>query len=241
MTATAPPLFSFNDVSVSVDGRLALDRVSLQIERTGITAVVGPSGSGKTTLLRLCNRLTVPSSGWVRYRGEPLDQLDPLTLRRAVGMVFQVPTPFPGTVRDNLLVAVADASEVAMVAALEDAGLERSFLSRDAQALSGGEAQRVCLARTLLTEPAVLLLDEPTSALDIDARLAFEGVVRRIADAGTSVVWVTHDLEQAQRVADRSIVLMGGRVASEAEARRFVQRGVAGQPDAQNGGNDGSD
>lgn len=245
MNTTDAPLFSFHDVSVVVGGRQALDGVDVEIERAGITVVLGPSGSGKTTLLRLCNRLTVPSHGSVRYGGEPLDQFDPLALRRAVGMVFQVPTPFAGSVRDNLLVAVSNASDAAMVAALEDVGLERSFMSRDAQALSGGEAQRVCLARTLLTEPAVLLLDEPTSALDIDARLAFERAVRRIADAGTSVVWVTHDLEQAQRVADRTIVLVDGRLASEVEARRFVERGVT-EPDSEraaapDGGNDGSD
>ena len=96
----------------------------------------------------------------------------------------------------------------------------------------------MCLARTLLTEPAVLLLDEPTSALDVDSRFAFQGVVRRLAAAGTSVVWVTHDLEQAARVGDRSIVLIDGRIRSEAEARAYREH----QPEsrergAENGSN----
>jgi putative ABC transport system ATP-binding protein len=217
----APPLFELRDVSVEIDDRLALASVSCSIPPDGITVVLGPSGSGKSTLLRLCNRLAVPTSGSVRYRGDDLDTLDPLALRRAVGMVFQRPTPFRGTVRENLAVAVADADDASMTEVLERVHLGGSFLERQAQELSGGEAQRACLARTLLTEPAVLLLDEPTSALDVDSRFAFEGVVRRLAEAGTSVVWVTHDLEQAGRVGDRSIVLIEGRIRSEAEARAY--------------------
>ena len=208
--------------TVEIDGRRALNEVSCTVEASGITVVLGPSGSGKTTLLRLCNRLTVPTSGKISYRGESLDAVDPLALRRAVGMVFQRPTPFAGSVRDNLQVAVADAGDNAMSALLTSVGLDRSFLDRDAQSLSGGEAQRVCLARTMLTEPEAVLLDEPTSALDVDARLAFERLMRGIADAGTPVVWVTHDLEQARRVGDRSIVLVEGRLGSEEEARHFI-------------------
>lgn len=215
------PLFTFTEVTVVFDGRRALANVSCAIPSGGVTVVLGPSGSGKTTLLRLCNRLTVPTSGSVSYRGDDLDTLDPLALRRAVGMVFQQPTPFPGSVRDNLAVAVADASESEMTAALERVNLDSSFLGRPAQELSGGEAQRVCLARTLMTEPEVLLLDEPTSSLDVDSRLAFERLIGHVADEGTAVVWVTHDLEQARRVGDSSIVLIDGRVGSDAEARSF--------------------
>jgi putative ABC transport system ATP-binding protein len=235
--ALAPPLFEFTDVTVEIDGRLMLANVSGAIPSTGVTVVLGPSGSGKTTLLRLCNRLSVPTSGSVSYRGDDLDTLDPLALRRAVGMVFQRPTPFRGTVRENLAVAVADAGDEAMTEVLARVNLDLAFLSRQAQELSGGEAQRVCLARTLLTEPAALLLDEPTSALDVDSRLAFERLVRQLADVGTAVVWVTHDLEQARRVGDRSIVLIEGRIRSEAEARAYRER----EPELREGGaEDGS-
>ncbi len=227
MTEPARPLFTFDRVTVEIGGRRALNEVSCAVAASGITVVLGPSGSGKATLLRLCNRLTVPTGGTVRYRGERRDELDPLALRRAVGMVFQRPAPFVGTVRDNLEVAVADASDEAMSSVLTGVGLDHSFLDRDAQALSGGEAQRVCLARTMLTEPEALLLDEPTSALDIDARLAFERLMRGIADTGTPIVWVTHDLEQARRVGNRSIVLVEGRLGTEEEARRFIDRDAA--------------
>lgn len=232
MTDRSTLLFAFDRVTVEIGGRRALDEVSCTVEASGITVVLGPSGSGKTTLLRLCNRLTIATSGTVSYRGAPLDAVDPLALRRAVGMVFQRPTPFAGSVRDNLEVAVAGASDEAMAGVLSEVGLDRSFLERDAQALSGGEAQRVCLARTMLTGPEALLLDEPTSALDIDARLAFERLMRGIAEAGTPMVWVTHDLEQARRVGERSIVLVEGRLGSEDEARRFIEREAAEEAEA---------
>jgi putative ABC transport system ATP-binding protein len=101
--------FELERVTVVRAGRLVLDEITTRIPAAGITVVAGPSGAGKTTLLRLCNRLAVPDTGVVRYRGQPLDELDPLVLRRRVGMVFQRPTPFPGTVADNLAVARPDA------------------------------------------------------------------------------------------------------------------------------------
>src|SRR5215472_6627397 len=101
--------FEFERVTVQRAGRLVLDEVTARIPATGITVVSGPSGAGKTTLLRLCNRLEVPDGGTVCYRGQPLDELDPLELRRRVGMVFQRATPFPGSVADNLAVARPDA------------------------------------------------------------------------------------------------------------------------------------
>ena len=184
-------------MSLEIDGATILDHVDLAIADGGITVLVGPSGAGKSTLLRLLNRLEVPTAGEVRFRGRPLADLDSSALRRRVGMVFQRPAPFPGTVRDNLLVADPDADEEALVAALHAARLDAAFLDRPADELSGGEAQRMCLARTLVTQPEVLLMDEPTSALDPDARRRLERTALRLADEGRELVWVTHDLEQA--------------------------------------------
>ncbi len=184
--------------------------------------LVGPSGSGKTTLLRLCNRLEVPSSGRVLLGGDDVADLDPRRLRRRVGMVFQRPVVFAGTVRDNLAVAGDDQPDGRFAAVLERVGLDPSFLDRTADDLSGGEAQRVCIARTLLTDPEVLLMDEPTSALDPEHRLVIEARARALADAGTPVVWVTHDLDQARRLADRTVVLVDGGVADDETAARFL-------------------
>lgn len=210
--AMAPPLFAFEDVVLEAEGRRILDGLSAELPDGGVTCLVGPSGSGKSTMLRLCNRLEVPTSGLVRFRGHDIAELDPLQHRRRVGMVFQRPTPFPGTVRENLLVARPDASTDELEAALERAALGPEFLDRVADELSGGEAQRMCLARTLITGPEVLLMDEPTSALDPEATKLLERRAREVAhEDGVPVVWVSHDLEQVDRIADARFLVEDGR------------------------------
>lgn len=222
------PGFHFDEVSVVVDGTVVLDRLTAELPCDGVTVVVGPSGAGKTTLLRLCNRLEVPTTGTVCFGGSDVARLDPIRLRRRVGMVFQRPVLFAGSAADNLRVADprADGSRLAGVAAR--VGLDPALLERAAGDLSGGEAQRLCIARALLTDPEVLLMDEPTSALDPDHRGIVERLARRLADAGTPVVWVTHDLAQAERLADRTLVLVEGRVADHWEAEAFL-RGHGGR------------
>lgn len=207
-----PPLFAFEHVSLELGGRRVLDDVTAEIPDDGVTCLVGASGSGKSTLLRLCNRLEVPTSGVVRFRGRDVASLDPLRHRRQVGMVFQRPTPFPGSVRENLLVARPDATDDVLRAALERAALPATFLDRVADDLSGGEAQRMCVARTLVTEPEVLLMDEPTSALDPVATAELEALARQLAADGVRIVWVSHDPEQVARIADHRLVVDAGRV-----------------------------
>lgn len=208
-------LFELDHVTLEMNGQRVLDDLTASIPASGITVLRGASGSGKTSLLRLLNRLEVPTRGEVRFREQPLDQMDPLGLRRRVGMVFQRPTPFPGTVRDNLRVADPQASDAAMQDILQAAGLGGGFLDRVGDELSGGEAQRLCLARTMLTHPEVLLMDEPTSALDSEATERLEKTVRRLADQGMPMVWVTHDLAQAKRLADHRLTLTSGRLAHD--------------------------
>ncbi len=212
------PLFAFEEVEVAAPHGLVLRGVDLEVPDHGVTVVLGPSGSGKSTLLRLCNRLEAPSAGTVRFRGADLADIDPLAHRRRVGMVFQQPIPFGGTVRDNLRVAAPGAGEEEMAAALARAGLAAGFVDRQASELSGGESQRACLARTLMAGPEVLLMDEPTSALDAAARSGLERLARELCDAGVPVLWVTHDLAQAGRIADAVVQMDEGRVVSAAPA-----------------------
>jgi putative ABC transport system ATP-binding protein len=138
-------------------------------------------------------------------------------------------------VRDNLSVADPDAGDDTFADALRSAGLGPDFLERRADELSGGEAQRMCLARTLVTQPEALLMDEPTSALDPDARAHLERTARALAGAGRPMVWVTHDLAQADRLADEMLVIVGGRVASPAERERFLGGAASGSGDDEEG------
>lgn len=204
-------VFDFVDVVVERDRVRALDGLTAAIPGRGVTAVFGPSGSGKSTLLRLCNRLEVPTSGRVSFCGKDIAGIDPLWLRRRVGMCFQRPTPFAGTVADNLRVADPDASDARMRETLARVALTGSWLDREATALSGGEAQRICLARTLMAQPDVLLLDEPTSAVDADAAGVIERAVRQLADDGIPALWVTHDPAQVERTANRVLHIDRGR------------------------------
>jgi ABC-type methionine transport system ATPase subunit len=178
-----------------------------------ITAVVGPSGAGKSTLLRAINRLIEPSSGEIYLDGGPTSALDPLELRRRVGMVFQIPALFGASVEEAVLYGArltggdADAGRL-----LGMVGLDTSLGGRDPQALSVGQQQRVSVARALALEPEALLLDEPTSALDEAARRKIEDLVRDLnARLGLTMVFVSHDLAQVERVADLVIVLAKGR------------------------------
>jgi putative ABC transport system ATP-binding protein len=148
----------------------------------------------------------------VSFHGDDVRRMDPIALRRRVGMVFQTPTPFAGTVRDNLRVAHPDLDDAGARGALSRVGLDAGLLDRPAGELSGGEAQRMCLARTLVTGPEVLLMDEPTSSLDPAATVALEQLARALLAEGVVSVWVTHDLPQMRRVADRVIVLIDGTI-----------------------------
>ncbi len=214
-------VFDFEDVIVRFGDREALRGVSLTIEEGRISVLTGPSGSGKSTLLRLCNRLEIPTSGHVSFRGDDVLNLDPLELRKRVGMVFQRPTLFAGTVRDNLE-AAASASDSVYAEVLDRVGLPRAHLDSVGDTLSGGEAQRACLARALLTEPEVLLMDEPTSSLDAGAARVLENLAADLVRQGLTVVWVSHDLAQVRRIAQDAVVLMEGRVMAGETASRYL-------------------
>ena len=219
------PLFAFQSVSVGPPDARRLDGLDAELPADGLTVIAGPSGSGKSTLLRLCNRLEVPSQGVVRHRGSDVAQRDPLELRREVAMVFQRPVTFAGTVLDNLREADRDCDEAHGAELLERAGLDAGFLSRDAGALSGGEAQRVCLARSLATNPRVLLMDESTSSLDGRAATVLERLARQLVQDGTPVVWVTHSEQQLERLADHVLLIEGGRVARAGTAQEVLADG----------------
>jgi putative ABC transport system ATP-binding protein len=198
-------------VSYTRGGNRVLDDLSMRIE-PGATALLGPSGSGKSTTLRLLNRLADPDQGVVRIDGDDVRSLDVLALRRRAVLVPQLPAPMPGTVRENVGYGPSlIGRSVEAEPLLERAGLDPSYADRDASQLSVGEQQRVMLARALALEPEVLLLDEPTSALDATARDEIERTLGELRE-GVSIVLVTHDSAQAERLTTRTVRIRDGRV-----------------------------
>ena len=210
----------------AIGGTEILKDVNVAIRDGGVTAVVGPSGAGKSTLLRAINRLIEPTSGEIFLDGEPTSGMDPLELRRRVGMVFQIPALFGDSVEDAVRYGARLSGEEADCGRLlEMVGLGASLAERDPQALSGGQQQRVAIARALALRPEALLLDEPTSALDEAARSRVEELVTELNDElGLTMVFVTHDLSQVERVADHVALLAGGRCEGEWGREEFFSR-----------------
>jgi len=214
-----PELFTLDDVSLEIDGRRILDDVDEHLHDGVATAIAGPSGSGKSTLLRLLNRLAEPTSGRVLFRGTDVRDLDVLELRRRAVLVPQRATALTDDVAAEVRVAAPDLTDAQVRALLERVALDPGeFLGRVPSSLSGGELQRLCLARALAVGPEVLLLDEPTSALDPRSADAVDAVIRALVDSGLAVVLVSHDVLRAGRVADDVRVLHGGRVTARGPA-----------------------
>jgi putative ABC transport system ATP-binding protein len=212
-------LFALRDVTQVRGGRTVLDALTLELPARDIVALIGPSGAGKSSLIRLLNRLDDPASGEVLFHGEPVARLAPRALRRRVGFVFQAPAMFPGTVEDNLRTALTLGEPPTEAAAedfshlLESVELDANYLVREASSLSGGEQQRVSIARALATAPEVLLLDEPTSALDPEVAERLMRTVARLSREGSlSIVMVTHRLAEARAWSGMTVLLEGGRV-----------------------------
>ncbi|MDQ4034813.1 MAG: phosphate ABC transporter ATP-binding protein PstB [Chloroflexota bacterium] len=202
----------------------AVRDISLQIPRNRITAIIGPSGCGKSTLLRSFNRMndlvdSAHISGSIRYHGVDLygDGIDPVEVRRRIGMVFQKPNPFPKSIYDNVAFGPRVAGFKGDLDALVESSLRRAALWDEVKdklrqpgtALSGGQQQRLCIARAIAVEPEVILMDEPCSALDPIATLRIEELMRELKENYTIGI-VTHNMQQAARASDVTAFLTMG-------------------------------
>jgi len=202
-----------------------IDGIDLKIPAKTLTVVMGPNGAGKSLLLRLLHGLITPTGGQVLWDGRPLDD----DVRRHQAMVFQRPVLLRRSVAANIRFALklrgrVDPARIEQI--LDEVGLaDRAH--QPARLLSGGEQQRLTLARALATEPRVLFLDEPTASLDPASTAAIEAIVRRAHRRGTKVVFVTHDLGQARRLADDVVFLNGGRLAEHSPATTFFDHPVS--------------
>ena len=209
-------VFDINDLSVTYGKAVAVKGVNLDIYEKAITAMIGPSGCGKSTVLRCLNRMNdlVPSAqvgGQVLYHDVDLygNGVDPIEVRRRIGMVFQRPNPFPKSIYDNVayglrILGMKDNLDDRVEKALRGAALwdeVKSRLKKSALGLSGGQQQRLCIARAIAVEPDVVLLDEPASALDPISTSAIEDLMHDLKREYTLVI-VTHNMQQAARVAE---------------------------------------
>ena len=223
------PLFKLQDISVAYEGRLVLDIPYLEIIKGEIFALVGPSGAGKSTLLRLLNFLEPPASGNIEFDGKTYEGglAAPLWVRRRVTTVFQRPMLLNQSVWNNVAYGLRLRSErnrnMDIQAALTAVGLT-DMKNQRARTLSGGEAQRVSLARAMVIRPDVLLLDEPTANLDPYNVHLIEKIMGQLnQDSGTTLVLVTHNVFQARRLANRVGFLLDGKLVEVAEVENFFK------------------
>lgn len=182
-----------------------------------ITTLVGPSGAGKTTLFRLCNGLISPSSGEIYIHNQKIESYNPTDLRKKVGIALQSATMVSGTVWENLSLPLTlqkkELGKDRAIELLKLVGLEKEFLERHVKDLSGGQRQKVSIARTFVNKPDILLLDEITSSLDRVSQQEIEELIVRInQNYHTTIIWITHSLEQALSIGDDSWVMMSGEV-----------------------------
>lgn len=209
-------MFEFHDVTFK--DIIKIDE--LQINHNEITCIIGPSGSGKSTMLKLINKLISPSSGYITYNGKNIANIDPVSYRRRVPMLAQNPLTFKGSIRDNLLIGRKfqdkdPVSDEILNKALASVKLDKS-LSTDMENLSGGECQRVSIARLMLLDSQIYLLDEPSSALDdITEDFVIGTMVDMAKKENKTIIYVTHSSEISKKYSDRIIKIVDGEISHE--------------------------
>jgi len=232
-------VFELRDVGVAYSGKPAVAEVSMDIHRNDITALIGPSGCGKSTLLRSLNRMndlipTASVSGTVLYHDQDLygPGVDPVEVRKRIGMVFQKPNPFPKSILENVafgpkILGMKDV-DGRVEQALRSAALwdeVKNRLGDNAYGMSGGQQQRLCIARCLAVDPDVILMDEPCSALDPISTGKIEDLMMDLKER-YSIVIVTHNMQQAARVSDRTAFLIVELDEEEARQGRLIEYDV---------------
>ena len=222
------PKIELHKIEKIKNGITILKDINLKFSSGKRHILIGPSGAGKTTLLRLLNRMDEPTFGEILYEGRNIKDIPVLELRRRIGMVFQIPIIFDGSVKDNLTVPYrlrvipSPIKQDELIKILELSGLQSDYLERKASELSVGEKQRLTVARALINKPDVLLLDEPTSALDHAAGIKLLESIKELNEVlGLTIIMVTHQREYASLLGGRIIHLVNGTIVREQESEDF--------------------
>ena len=223
MTMLYEPAIHFQQVSFSVNNKTILKSITGSFPKGKITTLVGPSGAGKTTLLKMCNGLLSPTEGSILIDDQSITTYEPTTLRKHVGIALQAAPMIKGTVFDNLaLPLVLQGKKLSQHDAIQyllDVGLDASFLSRDSNELSGGQRQKVSIARTLINQSSILLLDEITSALDRQSSQDIEALIVTLNKKyDVTIIWITHNLQQALTIGHYTWVMMDGELIETGES-----------------------
>ncbi len=211
---------SIRNLTLSRGGATVLRDISLDVPAGELLVVIGPSGSGKSSLLRCVNRLNDFDSGAITLDGGSIYDLPVTELRRRVGMMFQKTAPFEGSVADNIAFGAHLRGETLsrdeILGLMQQVSLEVELADKVASDLSGGQEQRLAIARALALNPSLLLLDEPTSSLDPIATNHVEDSLMRLREqTNLTMIWVSHSIEQARRIGSRVLLLDGGRIIRE--------------------------
>jgi phosphate transport system ATP-binding protein len=233
------PLLESRDLSVSYNGQTAVSGVSLQVPKNSVVSLIGPSGCGKSTLLRCFNRMNdlIPSAsveGTVNFAGQNIyaPDVDPTEIRFRIGMVFQRPNPFPKSIYENVafgprINGMTDNLDEVVETSLRRAAVwdeVKDRLNDSGLSVSGGQQQRICIARALAVNPEIVLMDEPASALDPISTQAIEQLIKELSSEVTIVI-VTHNMQQATRISDYAAVMMAG----EERVGRMIEYGTNDQ------------
>ncbi len=212
-------LLELKSISWSRDGKDILKDLSFSLEAGDYLSLVGASGSGKSSLLRIIGSLTSPSSGEILFKDQAYEAYDPLELRSLVHYSFQIPYLFGQTVSDNLSypfrIRSKDFDRARVLKLLQALNMGEDFLSKSITSLSGGEAQRISLIRSILTEPELLLLDEVTGSLDRENKRLVNDLLRDLNSGGTSIISISHDPSEARLNANRLILIEEGKILRE--------------------------
>lgn len=230
------PILESKNLSVTYGSQKAIDDVSLEVPKNSVVSLIGPSGCGKSTLLRCFNRMNdlIPSAsvnGTVNFSGENIyeDHVDPTEIRFRIGMVFQRPNPFPKSIYENVAFGPRINGMTEDLDEIVETSLRRAAVWNEVKdrlndsglSISGGQQQRICIARALAVNPEIVLMDEPASALDPISTQAIEDLIQELANEVTIII-VTHNMQQATRISDYAAVMMAG----EERVGRMIEYGT---------------
>ena len=199
-------LLEIKDLVYKASDRIILDHISLKVDKGESIAIIGPSGSGKSTFQKQICNLFSPTSGELYFKGKPYNDYDPEELRQRISYLMQQSDLFGETIEDNMIFP-----------SLARNGLGHYQLSSEVENMSGGERQRIAIARQLMYTPDILLLDESTSALDVNNKEKIENIIFKLADQGVAIMWITHSDDQSMRHFQKRITIVDGQISNTEE------------------------